>query len=692
MQTQVVTNKMPTNSPILFSQFWQDFKVVIQPYWYPTERSGRAFSEVIRSWGMLLLLLLLIIVIVVVKALESFWSRYVLDIVIEERDLSTYFTTLWLSVVFIIALTLLVGLSKLVRKKLALDWYKWLSNYIIYQYLKNRAYYRLNFQSNFDNADQRLAQEIEPITTTGLVFLTAIFENALQMTTFILILWTISQQIAIYLIIYTIVGNLIAVYLTQELDRINQKQLEYKANYNYTLTHLRNHAESIAFFQGENQELNIIEDRFSKVLQTNERRINWEKWQDIFRRFYQSAINVFSMIILTPLFIADKIDYGEISQTSFACLMFSNALGNLIGEWGRVGQWLSYIQRLADFSQVLQSIIKSSEGDKLAGKKNQILTTIKTIEDNRFAFENVTLQTPDYEKIIIENLSLSVPLKKGLLIVGTSGRGKSSLLRAIAGLWDAGTGCLFRPPLKEILFLPQRPYIILGSLRQQLLYPYTNGTISDPEIKAILQEVNLENLSNFFDNFDQEVPWENILSVGEQQRLAFARILVSHPKYIILDEATSALDLNNEINLYQKLKQMKSTFITVGHRESLLNYHHQVLELLEDYKWRIWSVEDYRQSERCQDISLFENELENPSVDQLDLKENSQEDRLEEILKEPTNLVPLQSLSHQEIQFLTNYTIGTIRNKATQGKTIKTKEGLSYYYNKDPKVRKWIKI
>jgi len=151
-----------------------------------------------------------------------------------------------------------------------------------------------------------------------------------------------------------------------------------------------------------------------------------------------------------------------------------------------------------------------------------------------------------------------------------------------------------RPPLEELLFLPQRPYIILGNLREQLLYPHTDHSLSDGELTEILQQVNLQHLLNRVNGFDTEVPWENILSLGEQQRLAFARILITRAKFTILDEATSALDLNNENHLYEQLKATKTTFISVGHRDSLLNYHQWVLELSQDSSWQLMTVEDYR--------------------------------------------------------------------------------------------------
>ncbi|NEN93937.1 MAG: ATP-binding cassette domain-containing protein, partial [Okeania sp. SIO3H1] len=226
---------------------------------------------------------------------------------------------------------------------------------------------------------------------------------------------------------------------------------------------------------------------------------------------------------------------------------------------------------------------------------------IDITESSKLALEKITLNTPlnheeinESQKTLVKNLSVAVNSGQGLLIVGKSGAGKSSLLRAIAGLWKSGTGRLVRPNLEKMLFLPQRPYMILGSLREQLLYPQINQEFNEYELRKILKLVNLEDLPDRLDGFDVELPWENVLSLGEQQRLAFARLLLIKPNYAILDEATSALDLQNEAELYQKLQATQTTFVSVGHRLSLLKYHQQVLELTGGANWRVLSAEDYQ--------------------------------------------------------------------------------------------------
>ena len=211
---------------------------------------------------------------------------------------------------------------------------------------------------------------------------------------------------------------------------------------------------------------------------------------------------------------------------------------------------------------------------------------IETVEAGRLAIERLTLGTPDRRRTLVSDLSCEVAAGPDLLIVGDSGVGKTSVLRAIAGLWRAGSGRIIRPPLSDVMFLPQRPYMILGSLRDQVCYPHA-GEVTDAELRETLRLVDLDTLPGRLGGLDQEVKWEDVLSLGEQQQIAFARVLVNRPAYAFLDEATSALDPGREEALYNRLASARINVVSVGDRLRLPRFHRRLLELLGDGGWRV---------------------------------------------------------------------------------------------------------
>ena len=250
---------------------------------------------------------------------------------------------------------------------------------------------------------------------------------------------------------------------------------------------------------------------------------------------------------------------------------------------GNISKFAAAVERL----ETLETMLEKQE---FAPEDRR---TIDFRKAEALAVSHLTLQTPNYQQTLFRNLSVELPPRGSLLIVGDSGCGKSSLLRAIAGLWTSGTGLISRPNLSEMLFSPQRPYMILGSLRDQLLYPHTIRDVTDSELHQVLQAVNLANLPERVGGFDRETDFAAMLSLGEQQRLAFARLLLSQPNHAILDEATSALDVENEELLYQRLQATGMTFLSVGHRPSLVKYHQQVLQITPDRDWRLMPAASY---------------------------------------------------------------------------------------------------
>ncbi|PSB17675.1 ABC transporter ATP-binding protein/permease [Phormidesmis priestleyi ULC007] len=582
------------------SEFWQQFLAIAKPYWYPFNKevdeagnevvnrldneASRSFLELLWSWSILALLLFLLVLFNVINAYGSYVNRDLID-VLEQKDFTTFFVLLLIYASLFLAMTPILAFSQYLRKILALDWYKSLTNYISNKYFQDRSYYQINFQSEIENPDQRISQEIEPIPSMTLEIAIVVIAKVIEIIAFLGIIWSIFPLAALGLIAYSILGNVFIIFLSQQMTKIDADKLESEANYSYCLTHFRNNAESIAFFQGEAQEARLINQKFTNVIQNSESLIGSQQSLELFAIGYQSFLYVFPFVTVAPLYFYGQIELGEVSQASIACAQYAGALSVIVQQFGNLGQFVTLANRLSAFLDTLDAT-KSQQ---------QPVSTIETVEADRLALENVSLQTPNYERVLIQDLSVSVTPGVGLLIVGPSGCGKSSLLRAIAGLWNAGTGRLLRPNLEEILFLPQRPYMILGTLRQQLLYPNRNRQgVTDPELEQVLQQVNLQDLPARVGGFDAEAYWENVLSLGEQQRLAFARTLVTRPRYIILDEATSALDLNNEDSLYQQLRQTGTTFISVGHRQSLVNYHQFVLELSRDTSWRLLPVEDYQ--------------------------------------------------------------------------------------------------
>lgn len=536
-----------------------------------------------QQWAFLLLLLSLLLCISGMNVLISYVGNF-FTTALAEKDAPTFWRFFFVYAAVFVVATPFSAFHPYVRDLLALRWRDWMTQKFLNQYFHRRAYYQINFSEDIDNPDQRIAEDIKTFTQQSLYFLLLVLGAVIDVLSFTGILWSISQFLAIFLIAYALFGTIVAMLLGRRLITLNFNQLRREADFRYGLVHVRDNAESIAFYQGEGQEVGQLRRRFIEALRNYNFLIGWQRNLACFQWPYRYATYILPSVILAPMLFSGQVQYGDITQAGFAFGQIFDAFALVVLQINQLSAFAAGVNRLETFAEALEVRDKPPSAE---------VTAIDTTEGSEIALEQVSLATPKGQRMLLRDLSMTLEPHQGLVIVGQSGVGKSSLLRAIGGLWSTGKGKIVRPNLSEMLFLPQRPYMVLGTLRDQLLYPNLARETSHETLCKALEQVNLSDLPGRVGGFDVELDWADVLSLGEQQRLAFARLVLAQPRYAILDEATSALDLANEEQLYNKLREMGTTFVSVGHRTSLLKYHDLVLELRSDSDWKLTSMQDY---------------------------------------------------------------------------------------------------
>ena len=536
-------------------------------------------------WLMLGVIVLMLLTVNGINAGIGFIARDLTNALVAKQEEGFYRILIIYACCFVVALPIRVS-QIFFTLKLGIIWRDWLSRSLIGEYMRNRAYYVLNPNdeqaTDVDNPDQRITDDTRSFTAQSLQFTLGVFDALLTFSLNILILWSISTTLTLSLFGYASFATAVLVISGRRLVRINFDQLRYEADFRYGLVHIRNNAESIAFYSGEEPETSETRRRLSSVVRNFNLLIIWRVIIDVMRRSIGYAGNFFPYLVMAVPYFAGEIDYGGFIQANFAFGMVEGSLFYVVNQIEELAQFTAGISRLEGFqSKVEQVSHQAPPQDSFHSGANAIVV------------RHADLTPPGSSTPILRDLSLSVSEADRLLVVGPSGCGKTSLLRMISGLWAPSRGAVERPATGELLFIPQKPYMLLGSLREQLCYPTDESRFSDDQLRHVLEEVNLATLSSRYPDFDVKQDWPRILSLGEQQRLAFGRLLLNAPRFAVLDEATSALDVATEDHLYALLRQRELAVISIGHRPTLKDYHDTVLELSGDGGWRLLPATSY---------------------------------------------------------------------------------------------------
>ena len=541
-----------------------------------------------RRWLHWLLLGVIVLMLLAVNGINAgigFIARDLTNALVAKQQDGFYRILIIYACCFVVALPIRVT-QLFVTAKLGLIWRNWLSRSLIADYMSNRAYYVLNPNdeqaTNVDNPDQRITDDTRSFTSQSLSFTLGIFDAFLTFSLNILILWSISTQLTLSLFGYAAFATVVLVVAGRKLVRINFDQLRYEADFRYGLVHIRDNAESIAFYAGEEPEASETKRRLDSVVKNFNLLIIWRVIIDVMRRSMGYAGNFFPYVIMSIPYFAGEIDFGSFNQAIFAFNMVESSLFFIVNQIEELAQFTAGISRLEGFQSNVEQV-------SLSAPQNSAIQ----LGANAIVLRDTDLTPPGSTQPILRNLSLSVSSHDRLLVVGASGCGKTSFLRMVSGLWPPSHGTVERPETGDLLFIPQKPYMILGSLREQLCYPADEQRFSDDQLRHVLDEVNLGTLSSRYPDLDIKQDWPRILSLGEQQRLAFGRLLLNAPRFVVLDEATSALDVDTEDHLYSLLRQRDLAVISVGHRPTLKAYHDTVLELSGQGEWRLIPAASY---------------------------------------------------------------------------------------------------
>ncbi|MFO1086183.1 MAG: ABC transporter ATP-binding protein/permease [Reyranellaceae bacterium] len=531
------------------------------------------------AWSLLIGAIVLTLSAVAVDVAYNEWSRRFFDS-FQNKD-ETAFWQEMVNFTWIAALSIGFAIARgLVSPYLRLRWRRWLTGQNLARWLDGRGYYRIELERRIDNADQRIAEDLEKLGLYTMQLLLGAIGATATLISFLFILWQLSGSLSLafvgidatvpgYMVwvalVYAFVGTYLANLVGRRLIPLNFAKQALEADFRFALVRVRENAEGIALYRGEPAEQHNLVGRFQAVFMNGWRVLTTTLQLTFYQSGYAQIAIIFPYLVTGPRFFAGAITLGVMTQTAQAFSQVQTALSFFIDNYTTVAELRAVMDRLMGLQSAIDhKPVTSIEVARQAGQAD-------------IGVSDLTLSLPNGQALL-EDTTFALPKGKSTLITGTSGSGKSTLFRALAGIWPFGSGQVRVPAGARVLFLPQKPYIPIGTLRDAVKYPDERSTASDADVEAALEAARL---GPFARRLDEVAHWTYVLSGGEQQRLAVARALVFKPDWLFLDEATASLDEATEAAIYGELKRRlpNATIVSIGHRPSLRQWHDREIQL-----------------------------------------------------------------------------------------------------------------
>ena len=559
------------------TSFLKAFWALAQPYWTSKER-GKGIALLVAVIGLSLGL-------VYINVKLNAWNNDFYN-AIQEKRVDDFYSLLWQFTLYAFAYIGVAVYRLYLRQMLQIEWRTWLNGGFLDRWLKDRAYYRLQFLDRsktavgVDNPDQRIAEDLNLFVTNTLTLGLDLLSSIVTLVSFIAILWTLSGSITVFgvtipgymvwvAIVYAGLGSWLTHVIGKPLIGLNFNQQRFEADYRFSLVRLRENSEGVALYRGEEEELGNFRARFGHVISNWWSIMRKQKQINFFTVAYAQAAIIFPFVVAAPRYFSGAIQLGGLMQIASTFGHVQGALSWFIEAYPQFATWKATVDRLTGFAAALEAA--RAQGTAEEGERSEGA-------DDDLSVEDLSLRLPKGDVLLADT---SVDLKPGenVLVTGPSGAGKSTFFRALAGIWPFWRGRIRLPRGARLLFLPQKPYLPLGTLKHVVSYPGEPSSFTNEDAAAALEAAGLGKLK---DDLERSENWAQVLSGGEQQRLAFARALLIRPDWLFLDEATSSLPEEDQERLYRLLKEKlpRTTLVSIAHRTSLAAYHRR------SFAWR----------------------------------------------------------------------------------------------------------